>query len=168
MPTSEHPPNQILVRCENIEWNVSAVGPEALTEAVLQQPMLELAPTGAEVSVLYVTDKRIHQLNRDYRKIDRPTDVLAFALNDESEEDIDMGMAKPPIPETILGDIVISLETASRQAAGRAVTPVDESALLLLHGLLHLLGRNHEEREDEKAMQAQQSEWLKRLGFAAP
>ncbi len=171
MNPKEHPPARILVRCEDVKWDVGAVGPEALTEAVLNQPMRELAPPGAEVSVLYVTDKRIRQLNRDYRKIDSPTDVLAFALNDEPEDDMqtdETDIASPSASETILGDIVISLETAKRQAAQRDATPTGEIALLLIHGLLHLLGHDHAEKEEEQTMQAIQAEWLKHQGFAHP
>jgi probable rRNA maturation factor len=154
----------ILVRCEDVEWDVSAAGPEAFTQAILQQPMAELAPDGAEVSVLFVSDQRMRELNREYRSIDRATDVLAFALNDEPENETSEALTLDPV----LGDIVISLDTARRQAAERAATPADEIALLLLHGLLHLLGHDHAGAEEEQTMRSLQSEWLKRLGFAAP
>lgn len=93
-----------------------------------------------ELSVLLTDDTLIHQLNRDYRGKDRPTDVLSFS----QREGEDM-----PSPVDVLGDVVISVETAGRQAAERGRTLDDEVRLLLVHGILHLLGYDHEEDEAE-------------------
>jgi probable rRNA maturation factor len=99
----------------------------------------------AELSVLLCDDAMIHALNREYRGIDRPTDVLAFAMGE--------GEAMPEVA-AILGDVVISLPTARRQAeaAGRAL--LDEVTMLLAHGLLHLLGFDHVTRAEERRMTA--------------
>ena len=102
-----------------------------------------------EVSVLLTDDADIRQLNRDYRGIDAPTDVLAFAMR-EGEE----GHLNP----NLLGDLVISLETAARQATtndtfrqtgGNLET---EAALLAVHGMLHLLGYDHQTPKDATVM----------------
>jgi len=89
----------------------------------------------AEVAVSLVDDAEIHRLNRDYRGKDRPTDVLAFAMREG---------VRAPGDESVLGDVVISLETAARQARRRGVAIADEVRTLLIHGVLHLLGYDHE------------------------
>ena len=100
----------------------------------------------AELSVLVTDDQEIRELNRLYRGKDVPTDVLSFAQMDEiALEGASRGGAadawRPPLP---LGDIVISLETASRQAAAMALPTAERLRTLLIHGLLHLLGYDHE------------------------
>lgn len=100
--------------------------------------------TAREVSVLLTDDAEIQALNRDYRAKDKPTDVLAFAL-DESED----GAVDPS-----LGDVVISVERAVAQAASRKVTVDAELELLAVHGTLHLLGYDHAEPEEAKLMRA--------------
>jgi rRNA maturation RNase YbeY len=97
-----------------------------------------------EVSILLTDDADIQKLNQQFRDIDQPTDVLSFPQN--AEED-------PPIPgEIILGDIAVSLDTAQAQAKEHDLTFEEEIILLLIHGILHLLGYDHEisEREEEK------------------
>ena len=100
---------------------------------------------GAELSILLCDDATIHGLNRDYRRKDQPTDVLAFAMR-EGEG----GEASPEL----LGDVVISLDTARRQAAegGRAIAR--EVTVLLAHGLLHLLGFDHRTEAEDRRMRA--------------
>ena len=149
---------EVLVRCEDIEWDDDPIGYEAFTRSVLKGVLEDLAPRDAEVSVLFTNDARIHFLNREYRKKDEATDVLSFAFMDEGENPEGAGV--------ILGDIVISLETARRQSETRNVEPRDEIALLLLHGMLHLLGYDHEDPEGEREMFEIQEAWLARLGFA--
>ncbi len=99
----------------------------------------------AELSILLCDDATIHELNRDYRKKDRPTDVLAFAMR-EGE-----GGALNP---ALLGDVVISLETARRQAREHRRSIVEEVTFLLAHGLLHLLGYDHQTDEQDRIMRA--------------
>lgn len=111
-----------------------------------------------EVSVLYTDDAFIAELNQQYRGIDGPTDVLSFALT-EDEDDV---VKVPGVPD-ILGDIVISLETARRQAGNAGKTEVQEVALLLVHGTLHLLGYDHETPEKEAVMWKRQDVALKAI-----
>ena len=101
-------------------------------------------PFDAEVSVTLCDNEYIHALNRKFRNIDRPTDVLSFPLYDDGAFDADeciMGAA--------LGDIVISLERASEQAKEIGNSFLREVAFLTIHSTLHLLGYDHERSEDE-------------------
>ena len=86
----------------------------------------------AELSVLLTDDLEIQQLNLQHRQMDKPTDVLSFAM-DESVPD----------PAGILGDVVISLDTAERQARSRRRPLIEEVRFLLAHGVLHLVGYDH-------------------------
>src|SRR5215470_11145764 len=97
--------------------------------------LLRLLDQDAELSVALVDDAEIRRLNAAYRRSDKPTDVLAFAMREGD------GAALHP---AMLGDVVISLDTATRQAAERGAALADEVRLLLVHGLLHLLGYDHE------------------------
>ena len=99
----------------------------------------------AELSILLCDDPTIHGLNREYRDKDRPTDVLAFSMR-EGE-----GGA---LHAHLLGDVVISMDTARRQAEEHGRTIVAEVTFLLAHGLLHLLGYDHRTRVEERRMSA--------------
>ena len=113
----------------------------------------------AEVSITLVDDARIRELNRKYRHVDRPTDVLSFPTGD-SEED-------PSERAVPLGDIVISLERAYRQAAEYGHSPEREVAFLCVHSMLHLLGYDHESsKEDEAEMFSRQEMILSAMGLA--
>lgn len=112
--------------------------------------LAENCPENAEVSILLTGDEAIRELNSRYRGIDAPTDVLAFSQL-EGEEFAQEG-------EAVLGDVVISVETAARQAMEHGHTLDDEMDILLVHGILHLLGYDHETPEDEKRMFERQRE----------
>ncbi len=99
-----------------------------------------------ELSILLTDDEEIHELNRTYRHKDRPTDVLAFALREGEAQ------AAPPGAGEMLGDVVISLETATRQAREHRRTPLAEVRFLLAHGLLHLIGYDHQTDAEEREM----------------
>lgn len=117
-----------------------------------------------EVSVTFTDNEGIHTLNKKFRGVDRPTDVLSFPLFDydgESEE--------PPVDELIgmLGDIVISLEMADRQAKEFGHSFEREVAFLCVHSMLHLLGYDHETgEEDETDMRRRQTEIMDRMGLS--
>jgi probable rRNA maturation factor len=117
--------------------------------------LLTQLDSDAELSVALVDDSEIHTLNATYRKVDRPTDVLAFPMEDA---------APSPERESMLGDVVISLDTAARQATERGVSPAEEVRTLLAHGLLHLLGYDHERSPAEaRRMFRKQRQLLDRL-----
>jgi len=108
--------------------------------------MLELDLRDAELSLVLVSDRVMHELNRTWRGKNRPTDVLAFAQGEEG-----------PAPDGLLGDVVISVDTARRQAAAFGHSLVVEADRLLVHGLLHLLGYDHE-RSPAEARRMQRKE----------
>ena len=122
-----------------------------------------------------VTDAAIHEMNRTYRGVDRPTDVLSFPLLDFSEEyeelDADSWQEEadpdmdPESGELLLGDIVISLETAARQAEAYGHSFQREVGYLLVHGMMHLMGYDHETEEDKVIMREMEEEALERLGL---
>ena len=109
-------------------------------------------PRRLSVSAIFVDDEQIHEINRDYRGIDRPTDVISFALWDNQDED-------DYIPEE-LGDIFINIDAAIRQAKDYDHSLRREIDFLFTHGLLHLSGYDHMTPEDEKQMIALQKEIL--------
>ena len=98
---------------------------------------------GVELSVALVDDRTIQELNRSFRRKDRPTDVLAFPLAEEHT---------PHAPEGMLGDVVLSIPTARRQARARRRPLLDELTMLLAHGLLHLCGYDHRTDAEERVM----------------
>jgi probable rRNA maturation factor len=104
-----------------------------------------LALPAAELSIVLCDDRVIHALNRDHRQHDKPTDVLAFALREGA-----------PVPGTddVLGDVVISLVTARRQAKQHKHDLWAEVTVLLAHGLLHLVGYDHRTDAEERRMNA--------------
>jgi probable rRNA maturation factor len=107
----------------------------------LKRLLRKLERPDAEVSVLVVDDERIQQINRDYLDRDRPTNVISFSMNEGEGGEIN--------PE-LLGDIIISAETAARDAAIGGLDLMEEMEFLLIHGLLHLLGYNHENTTQEE------------------
>ena len=112
-----------------------------------ERMLAALGLSAAELSILLCDDPTIHALNRTYRGKNKPTDVLAFAMR-EGEG------AEHANAHSVLGDIIVSLETAARQASTRARTLDAEVTMLLAHGLLHLLGLDHRTRTEERRMTA--------------
>ena len=112
-----------------------------------------------EVDITIVTDDEIHALNRDYRNVDRATDVLSFALDEDGGEPELVGG-----PEVhLLGDIIISAETAARQAEEFGHGLEREIVYLAVHGWLHLLGYDHMQEEDKAIMRAKEEEALREI-----
>lgn len=99
-----------------------------------------------ELSIVITGDSQIHKLNRDYRGKDRPTDVLAFSMREGAHGEV---------AGALLGDVIISVDTARRQAAERGVLPLAEVTMLLAHGLLHLLGWDHRTAAEDRRMRAE-------------
>ena len=105
-----------------------------------------------EMAVVLADDKFIRQLNRDYRGKDKPTNVLAFPSDEESQ----------------LGDVVLALETIEREAREQKKTVKNHTKHLLVHGTLHLLGYDHERKKDAAQMEALEIKILETLGVANP
>ena len=116
-----------------------------------------------EVSVTFTDNEGIHELNKKYRNVDKPTDVLSFPLFDFEGE-----CEEPPIDEVMsnLGDIVISLEKAKEQAEEFGHSFERETAFLCVHSMLHLLGYDHERSEEEdREMRSKQTEIMRIMGL---
>jgi rRNA maturation RNase YbeY len=139
----------------------SEVKPSPITLAWLKKTATALlrhaGRNQCELSILMVDDSRMAALNTTYRGIGKPTNVLSFPMADDPSS---------PAPQ-LLGDIVISLDTAEREALACSMTLEDYIAVLLVHGLVHLLGYDHERGEDEAAeMTAREKELLQKLDDA--
>lgn len=129
----------------------------------LSEMQPDLSPIGQyEISLRLTTDADIHELNAQYRQVDRPTDVLAFATLDDPLPGLAEMRSQMPV---YLGDIVISVETAQRQATSHSLT--DELAILATHGLLHLLGWDHPNDDTLWDMLNQQQVLLATVGITA-
>ncbi|SFU93563.1 rRNA maturation RNase YbeY [Alicyclobacillus macrosporangiidus] len=131
---------------------------EPLVRQVLEAAARQEGVRG-EVSVSFVSDEEIHELNRQYRGVDRPTDVLSFAL----QEGEPMPGGDDDLP--LLGDVVVSVPTAVRQAEAYGHSVRREVAFLLVHGFLHLLGYDHPDEASEQDMMQRQERVLTGLGL---
>ncbi|WP_175990999.1 rRNA maturation RNase YbeY [Bacillus sp. Marseille-Q1617] len=116
----------------------------------------------SEVSVTFVSNDRIREINREYRHKDQPTDVISFALEELGEDEIEIVGADMP---RVLGDIIISVERAKEQAEEYDHSFSRELGFLALHGFLHLLGYDHMEEQDEKEMFQRQKDILDEYGL---
>lgn len=143
-----------------------AITPEispAEMRAIVEEALRSLEqPDNVELALIVTTDEQMQELNRGFRGIDAPTDVLSFAASEGG--DFVLPADLPPY----LGDVIISLPAARRQAEERGRPLRDELALLIVHGCLHLLGYDHAEPEDQQAMWARQADILRRLGVEPP
>lgn len=111
----------------------------------------------ADVNIIYVNDRQIRKLNAQYLKRDRPTDVIAFPMNEINPEQIE---------SFLLGDIAVSVETASRQAEELGHTLQRELNILTIHGLLHLAGYDDSTEEELKKMNKKTEELLMEMSLA--
>ena len=113
----------------------------------------------AELSVMLTDDEHIHELNKKFRGVDRPTDVLSFAFRESDEPEILTDEVE------ILGDIIISLERAKFQAETYGHSYLREVIFLTVHGLLHLLGYDHIEESERLEMEREQDFVMSKLGI---
>ncbi|WP_226680130.1 rRNA maturation RNase YbeY [Sutcliffiella horikoshii] len=123
----------------------------------------ETIQAGAELSVTFVDNDRIQEINREYRDKDRPTDVISFAMEEMGEGEIEINYDEDA--PRMLGDIIISIPKAEEQAVEYGHSVKRELGFLALHGLLHLLGYDHENETDEKIMFDKQKEILDAYGL---
>lgn len=123
-----------------------------------------------EVALTFVDDKQIHELNKEYRGIDRPTDVLSFAMNEFTDEELDIVYDMEEdgeladLPE-MLGDIIISVNRAKAQSEEYGHSLEREIGFLFVHGFLHLLGYDHQDKESEAEMMGKQEAVLAEVGL---
>ena len=133
---------------------------------VVKQALIAL-DTGPEVELglVITSQEKVRQLNRSYREKDEPTDVLAFAMRptEQTPEADSPPFVTPPDGVLHLGEVIISYPQAVIQAEERQHSVKRELAILIIHGLLHLLGYDHETHEQEHIMSAKETEILSHL-----
>lgn len=122
-------------------------------KSVLQHAVVKEKLENVIFNVIIVDNDYIHQLNKNYRNIDRETDVITFALEDEKD-------MVAPVGERVLGDIYISIDKAISQAEEYGHSLLRELSFLAVHGFYHLLGYDHMTEEEEKVMFSKQEEVL--------
>lgn len=149
-------PYDITVECEESlpEADLAVVDIEAIEALAGRVLEAEHVVDGTGVTLLFAGDEFVHGLNLEHRGVDEPTDVLAFGA--------DEGDAFPTVPDepSYLGDVAVAVPTARRQAAAAALGPGEEIAHLVVHGLLHMLGYDHEEPADDLAMRTREESYL--------
>ena len=116
----------------------------------------------SEVSVTFVSNERIHEINLEYREKDSPTDVISFAMEELGEGEVELIGGEMP---RVLGDIIISVPRAREQAKEYGHSFTRELGFLAVHGFLHLLGYDHMTAEDEKKMFTRQKDILNEYGL---
>jgi len=143
----------------DVLWDRDDTIDETLVDQVTAWGEALLSATDASqrsLSIVLTDDPSIHALNRQWRDVDAPTDVLSFPM-DESESPHIPGMPSP------LGDVVISIETAARQAPQHAYSLEDELRYLLVHGVCHLQGHDHGEPDEAAEMRKEEARLLATL-----
>lgn len=143
------------------DWSAFAPADAVVMAAVrLVSEAPELAFEPSEATVVLSSDAHVRELNRTYRQQDKPTNVLSFPAP-RLPSDIEAGRA-------LLGDIVLAAETIVREAEALAVSPAHHLQHLVVHGLLHLLGYDHQTDQEAAEMEALETRLLSRLGIADP
>ena len=138
---------------------------ERLQEGLQAVARLNELPEESEVDVTIVDDEEIHALNREYRSMDKPTDVLSFALDEDCDDCDEPELLGGP-KEHLFGDIIISAETALRQAEEYGHGLEREMTYLAVHGMFHLLGYDHMTDEEKAEMRAKEEEALRAINLS--
>ena len=152
------------------EWEIDYR--PTIEEIVVAALDYEKCPYEAEVNVVLTNDEEIHRINKEFRGIDRATDVLSFPMGDydvpsdfERLEEQSEDYFNPETGELLLGDIVISIDKVDEQAEKYGHSKERELAFLVAHSMLHLLGYDHMTEDEAKVMEAKQAAALKELGI---
>ncbi len=157
-------PLEIDVLIQAVAWRRALPGAARLAAAAARAafsaaPPARMPKAGAEAAVVLADDKAVRKLNRDWRHRDKPTNVLAFAAGE--------GPRAGPAP-LALGDVVVAIETARTEAESEGKTLADHVRHLVVHGMLHLLGRDHRAAPEARRMERLETEILAGLGVADP
>lgn len=147
---------EILVDNRQDKMSIDESISNTINKVALECLKLEARDPNVEISISFVDDSMIKKLNNEFRGIDRSTDVLSFPMDDDFP-------VKGQMP--LLGDIVISCETAFRQSKEYGHTFEREIAYLTAHSMFHLLGYDHIEDEEKKIMRGKEKEVMKSLGI---
>lgn len=148
------------------EWDSSGgqwadLAARAFAAAIAESAHPYIADANAEVSLSLTDDESVRALNAQWRGKDRPTNVLSFPML----EQFDLSSDGPP---AMLGDIAMAYETCAREAADKAITLENHAGHLMVHGMLHLLGHDHQDDEAAEDMEAREVRALARIGIADP
>lgn len=148
-----------------LDWEVRAG--EAVAAALALTPYAALANAAplVEVAVRLTDDAEVQTLNRDFRGKDKPTNVLSFPM---VQADLLESLSNSDDGEVLLGDIVLADGVVAREAAERGITITDHATHLIIHGLLHLVGYDHEHDAEAEAMEEMERRALASLGIANP
>lgn len=145
---------------------------ELLARDVIEAALdMEGFPYEAEVNLLFVSTEGIWEINREYRQIDAPTDVLSFPLisyqgpGDFTGIDQDGDNFHPDTGEALLGDIILCIDKVKEQAKSYGHSEKREYAFLILHSILHLLGYDHMTKEESEIMEGKQNKILGQMGI---
>ncbi len=148
--------NLLIANNTNEELDLDLISEKA-EKTIKEVLRVEKIEENVEVSLSIVDKDQIHELNKTYRGVDRPTDVLSFPLDEE-------GFDQDGNPILLLGDIVICLDVAKDQAEDFGHSLEREIMYLICHSTLHLLGYDHIEEDDKKEMRSKEKEVMKNLG----
>ncbi len=148
----------LYINCLNEDYRLSKLLTDALT-ANVERILEEYNLSGGEVGLILVDDRYIRSLNKQYRDKDAPTDVLSFSFLEPDSAD------SAGDKEFAVGDIYVSVDRARGQALDAGHSLEREIILLAVHGLLHLLGYDHEEEEEKQLMQNKEREIIERFDF---
>lgn len=140
-----------------------ALADKACKALLLHEPLL--ANPRLSASLLFTSDRMVHELNREWRDRDKPTNVLSFPMLERD----DLASLSPDGPPELLGDIALAYETCALEAAEKSIPVEHHTAHLIIHGLLHLAGHDHELSDDDaEAMEAIEAKTLADMGIADP
>ena len=173
-PTSAATPDVTVdVVAEDARW-ADAEGAVDLTAQLADISRATLAHAGGrwpgravEMGVVLADDALVRRLNRDYRGKDRPTNVLSFALTDEAGNAAPEEPADPGLP-LMLGEVYLAYETVAAEAAEQNKTILDHTRHLVVHGVLHLIGYDHQEKAEAETMERLEAAVLDRFGVTDP
>ncbi len=125
----------------------------------------ELGNTRLHASIMFTSDGEVHALNKEWRERDKPTNVLSFPMLTRAEL---LALATDGPPE-LLGDLALAYETCARESAEKNISVADHTAHLIIHGLLHLAGHDHETSDaDAEKMESLEVQILAKMGIADP
>ena len=150
---------------DHLDWEARAIAAVNAALALTPQANLGEAAPIVEISVRLTDDAEVHQLNRDFRGKDKPTNVLSFPQY--APEDF-ASLGNTDDGEILIGDIVMALETCAREAEEKGISLDDHATHLMVHGALHLVGYDHLDDDSANAMEALEVKALASLGINNP
>ncbi|UEM20955.1 rRNA maturation RNase YbeY [Skermanella mucosa] len=179
MTAPVRPPLDVSVSLEAGDWEELVPDAEGRVEAAAraafaaaEHPDVLRTAAAAEMSLVLADDDMVRTLNRDYRGKDKPTNVLSFALLDDAglddAGDADDDLAAHPGMPILIGDVILACETVRREASEQGKPVEDHLTHLVIHGVLHLLGYDHETDPDADRMERLETSILAGMGIADP